>query len=52
MQERHLYGLPACINLSLGDAEWLFGFTRPAVGEGETEAAATEKKPGTVVRVR
>jgi hypothetical protein len=49
------FGAPrshGCINLSLADAEWLFGFTKPAVGEGETEAAATDKKPGTVVRVR
>ncbi len=49
------FGIPrshGCINLSLADAEWLFSFTKPAVGEGETEAAATERKPGTVVRVR
>jgi hypothetical protein len=41
-----------CINLTLADAEWLFGFTQPALSEGETEVAATEKHPGTVVRVR
>jgi hypothetical protein len=49
------FGAPrshGCINLSLPDAEWLFGFTLPAVAEGETEVAATEKRPGTVVRVR
>ena len=49
------FGAPrshGCINLSLADAEWLFGFTLPAVVEGETEAAATEKRPGTMVRVR
>ena len=49
------FGTPrshGCINLSLADAEWLFAFTKPALGEGETQVAATEKKPGTVVRVR
>jgi hypothetical protein len=37
-----------CINLSLADAEWLFGFTRPVLPEGDQEIAA---KDGTVVRV-
>lgn len=49
------FGAPrshGCINLTLADAEWLFGFTQPTVAEGETEAAASEKRPGTVVRVR
>jgi hypothetical protein len=49
------FGVPrshGCINLSPADAEWLFGFTKPVVREGESEAVATEKKPGTVVRVR
>jgi hypothetical protein len=49
------FGTPrthGCINLSLADAEWLFGFTRPTLAEGETEVAATEKRLGTVVRVR
>jgi hypothetical protein len=49
------FGVPrshGCINLSPADAEWLFGFTKPVVREGESEATATEKKPGTVVRVR
>ncbi|MBN2575257.1 MAG: L,D-transpeptidase [Deltaproteobacteria bacterium] len=49
------FGAPrshGCINLSLADAEWLFGFTEPPLRNGETEAAATDKKPGTVVRVR
>jgi len=49
------FGVPrshGCINLSLADAEWLFGFTQPTVPEGETEVAATEKRPGTVVRVK
>jgi hypothetical protein len=49
------FGAPrshGCINLSIADAEWLFGFTRPALAGGETEAAATEKGAGTVVRVR
>jgi Uncharacterized protein conserved in bacteria len=41
-----------CINLTLADAEWLFGFTLPTVAEGEAEVAATEKRQGTVVRVR
>jgi hypothetical protein len=41
-----------CINLTLADAEWLFAFTLPTVAEGETEVAATERRPGTVVRVR
>ena len=37
-----------CINL----AKWLFGFTQPTLAEGDTEITATEKRPGTVVRVR
>ena len=41
-----------CINLTLADAEWLFGFTQPALSEGEQEVAATDKRQGTVVRVR
>ena len=49
------FGAPrshGCINLTLADAEWLFGFTQPVVTDGEQEVAATEKRPGTVVRVR
>ena len=49
------FGTPrthGCINLTLADSEWLFGFTLPTIAEGEQEAAATERKPGTVVRVR
>ena len=49
------FGAPrshGCINLSLPDAEWLFGFTQPMLAEGEAEIAATEKHPGTVVQVR
>jgi hypothetical protein len=49
------FGAPrshGCINLSPTDAEWVFAFTKPALGAGESQAAATEKKPGTVVRVR
>jgi hypothetical protein len=49
------FGTPrshGCINLSIADAEWLFGFTRPVLAGGETEVAATEKRVGTVVRVR
>lgn len=41
-----------CINLSPTDAEWLFGFTRPKLADGDEQAAASERKPGTVVRVR
>jgi hypothetical protein len=46
------FGIPrshGCINLSLTDAEWLFGFTKPALPEGEKEVSA---KTGTAVRVR
>jgi L,D-transpeptidase catalytic domain len=46
------FGVPrshGCINLSLADAEWLFGFTRPVLPEGENEIAT---KAGTVVQVR
>ena len=49
------FGVPrshGCINLSPADAEWLFGFTKPLLPEGDREVAATEKQPGTVVRVR
>jgi lipoprotein-anchoring transpeptidase ErfK/SrfK len=49
------FGIPrshGCINLSPADAEWLFAFTKPALAPGDSQAAATEKKPGTVVRVR
>lgn len=49
------FGAPrshGCINLTLADAEWLFGFTLPVLADGEQAAAATEKRPGTVVRVR
>lgn len=49
------FGAPrshGCINLSPSDAEWLFGFTKPALLAGDEEAATTEKRPGTVVRVR
>ena len=46
------FGIPrshGCINLSPADAEWLFGFTQPALPDGEKEVSA---KTGTVVRVR
>jgi hypothetical protein len=49
------FGIPrshGCINLSLADAERMFAFTRPALAEGVSELAATERNPGTVVRVR
>jgi hypothetical protein len=49
------FGVPrshGCIILSLADAEWLFGFTQPLLLAGDREVAATEKKPGSVVRVR
>lgn len=41
-----------CINLSPADAEWLFGFTKPTLLDGDIEVAASDKRPGTVVRVR
>jgi hypothetical protein len=46
------FGIPrshGCINLTLADAEWLFGFTKPVLPDGEKEISA---KTGTVVRVR
>ena len=49
------FGIPrshGCINLSLADAERLFAFTQPALDGGASEVAATEKNPGSVVRVR
>jgi hypothetical protein len=49
------FGAPrshGCINLTMADAEWLFGFTQPTVADGETEVAAAERRPGTAVRVR
>jgi hypothetical protein len=49
------FGAPrshGCINLSLTDAEWIFRFTKPALAEGATEIAASERNPGTVIRVR
>lgn len=41
-----------CINLSLGDAEWLFAFTKPALPDGAREVSAKAATGSTVVRVR
>jgi lipoprotein-anchoring transpeptidase ErfK/SrfK len=49
------FGTPrshGCINLSLADAERLFAFTKPHLGAGVAELAASERNPGTIVRVR
>jgi hypothetical protein len=49
------FGAPrshGCINLSLADAQRMFAFTKPTLLEGVDELAATERNPGTVVRVR
>ncbi len=46
------FGIPrshGCINLSPSDAEWLFGFTKPTLPDGEKEVSV---KTGTVVRIR
>lgn len=45
-------GIPrshGCINLSPSDAEWVFGFTKPTLPDGEKEVSG---RNGTVVRVR
>ena len=47
------FGTPVshgCINVSVQDAEWLFGWTRPVLSVGATEVAA--RGQGSVIRVR
>jgi len=40
-----------CVNLSPGDAEWLFRWSSPRLPEGWTAVLPTEYEPGTIVNV-
>jgi lipoprotein-anchoring transpeptidase ErfK/SrfK len=47
--ERRSHG---CVNVSVRDARWLYGWTHPVVRDGWTAAFPTERSPGTPVVVR
>ena len=41
-----------CVNLTPGDAKWLFDWTSPALPPGWSAVLPTPDEPGTLVRVR